>query len=116
MTIYTIFFINCSIVKPFWHSFCKWWQRISNATLSIQDIDIIFGTQSESTIGKCLNLLLIQAKKYIYDNKMNESKIISFYTFLQVVKNELNLEKSICEKNGKVYDFDNTFGFVLDNL
>ena len=110
------FFINCSDVIPFWHSFGKWWQRICTATLSIQDIDIIFGIQNETTTGKCLNFLLIQAKKFIYDNKLNESKIISFYSFLQIVKNELTLEKAICVKNGKGCDFDNIFGFVFDNL
>ena len=110
------FFIECDTVKPFWTSFRKWWKRISKNPKAISNIDIIFGTPSITQKDKCLNFLLIQSKKFINDNKLNETHIISFYIFLHLIKNELGVERSIAMKNGKMKQFECTFGFVFDNL
>ena len=110
------FFIECIHVKQFWDSFKIWWQRICNVTQTIRHNDIIFGFPNITTMDRCLNYLLIHAKKFIYDNKLNESKNISFYTFLNVIKNSLTLERSIAVKNEKLQDFENIFGSVFDNL
>ena len=110
------FFIECVHVQQFWDSFKLWWQRICNVTQTIRHTNIIFGFPNVTTKDRCLNYLLIQSKKFIYDNKLNESKIISFYTFLNVIKNSLTLEKSIAVKNGKLQDFEDIFGSVFDNL
>ena len=110
------FFIECDRVKPFWTSFRKWYKRISKNSLDISHTDIILGKQNITPNDKCLNYLLIQAKKFINDNKLNEAQIISFYTYLHLIKNELSIEHSIAMKNGKLKQFDCTFGFVFDNL
>ena len=110
------FFIECDTVKPFWTSFRKWWNRTSKNPQAISNIDILFGTQNITQNDKCLNFLLIQAKKFINDNKLNDTNIISFYIFLHLIKNELDVERSIAMKNGKMKKFECTFGFVFDNL
>ena len=109
------FFIECVHVKPFWISFKQWWKRCGDIQQTVSDVDILLG-YSTVTPNKCLNYLLIQAKKYIYDKKMNEIKVISFYSFLHHIKTELILEKSICDHNGNLNYFEATFGCVFNNL
>ena len=110
------FFIECVKVKPFWNSFNQWWHRISNMQQIFSDVNILFGVTSTTPIDKCFNFLLIQAKKYIYDKKLNDIEVISFYSFLHYIKNELILERSICVSRGRLNYFEVTFGFVLNNL
>ena len=111
----THFFIECANVKPFWNSFKQWWQRCGDTQQNVSDVDILLGF-STTTNKKCLNYLLIQAKKYIYDKKLNDIKVISFYSFLHYIKNELILEKSICDRNGNLNYFEVTFGCVFNDL
>ena len=110
------FFIDCKEVKSFWNSFKQWWHRISNIPQNFSDETILLGSSNAAPIDKCFNFLLIQAKKYIYDKKLNDIHYISFYSFLHYIKNELILEKSICARNGKLNYFELTFGSVYNNL
>ena len=103
-------------VRPFWNSFEKWWQRMGNGQYRLLDRHIFLGIPNVTPTDKCFNFLLIHAKKFINDCKLNESKIISFYIFLHYIKNQLLLEKSISTKNGNLQHFEVTFGMVLDSL
>ena len=109
-------FIECVRVKPFWNSFKLWWQRISDVPQKFSDINILLGLSNANSTDKCLNYLLIQAKKYINDRKLNEIQVKSFYSVLHFIKTELNLERSVCVRNGNLKYFDATFGTVFDNL
>jgi hypothetical protein len=110
------FFIECKQVKQFWISFSRWWQRICGISLTLTNANILFGVNNATATDNCINYLLIQAKKFIHDNKLNESNNISFYTFLHYIKNQLIVEKAICENNRQLQSFEGIFGIVFNNL
>ena len=110
------FFIECNQVKQFWISFSRWWQSICGISLPLTNANILFGVNNVTATDNCINYLLIQAKKFIHDNKLNDSNNISFYTYLHYIKNHLIVEKAIYENNRQLQSFEDMFGIVFNNL
>ena len=110
------FFIECTLVTLFWTSLNRWWKRLSNALYNISDTHILFGFFEKSPLNACLNFILILAKKFIHDCKMNEQKNISFFPFIKVLKIQLSLEEAICAAKGDLDNFNTTFGTIYENI
>ena len=110
------FFIGCRKVEPFWRSFKQWWQRFCSKPHNFTNTNILLGVNNTTQADKCFNYLLIQAKKFINDSKLNESKYISLYTFLHLIKNDLTIERLICVNNDNLKLFEDVFGIVFNNL
>ena len=108
------FFIECTLVTLFWTSLNRWWKRLSNALYNISDTHILFGFFEKSPLNACLNFILILAKKFIHDCKMN--KQFFFFPFIKVIKIQLSLEEAICAAKGDLDNFNTTFGTIYENI
>jgi hypothetical protein len=76
---------------------------------------ILFGSPGGDNMTTVLNYTLLQAKAYIYNNKINNNNTIDLYTFLINLKNKLKFEKNIHRNNNTPNKF-NKFNILYNNL
>ena len=110
------FFVQCNQVKYFWTALNRWWNRSTPTQTTyhnISELDIIFGIFNSEKYTSHLNFIILLAKKYIHDCKMT-TRPISFFSFLVLVRQELNFEKEICLGKGCEANF--TFNWILEQL
>ena len=116
------FLLHCHRTNHFWNSFRNWWNRISNIgivfphfTSNTDEINILFGFPGGTENGLVLNYCAWYAKYYIYLQKLNTQVNIDFYQSLPFLKQKLEIEKKINQKNNTENKF-NKFTNIYENL
>ena len=109
------FFIVCTECHNFWKALINWCENTAKIKYDWDNTDIMFGIGGSDPNAKTLNYIIILAKKYIHDQKLTNNKV-SFLSFLQLLKGELELEKLICLKQDKEPSFNKKWGDILENL
>jgi hypothetical protein len=98
------FFISCDKVRQFWRSLVKWWNNMGDIQINLLAFDIVesilFGYRQIDVIFKVLNFIFINAKYYIYVNRLYKDNNISLSEFLIILKHKLTVEKNICHIKG----------------
>ena len=111
------FFVSCSIVKPFWKDFNKWFANLFETKIYLHSPDILFGIPiiNDNDIIYILNFCILFAKSFIHSEKMKED-IPSFHIFRNKLKDRLIAEKFILQSQNKLEVFDQKWGEVLTSL
>ncbi len=118
------FLIYCDKAKQFWRSWVKWWLRISGVNLgslsSSKDNDevaqcLLFGLQGNSDVVLASNYCILNAKYYIYIQKLLHNNKIDFYNYLVQLKNKLQVEEICCTNENNSTRFKK-LEFILDSL
>ncbi len=118
------FLIYCDKAKQFWRSWVKWWLRISGVNLgslsSSKDNDevaqcLLFGLQGNSDVVLASNYCILNAKYYIYIQKLLHNNKIDFYNYLVQLKNKLQVEEICCTNENNSTQFKK-LEFILDSL
>ena len=113
------FFLYCPKARNFWHSFFKWWNRLSDVKIPSDynnlEENVLFGFLSDEDIFTVLNLCVLIAKFYLYKRKLFYDNSIDFYEYLYELKYRLQIEESICEKNNTTDNFKK-YLFIYENL
>ena len=110
------FFLHCPGAKSFWDSFFNWWNGISEVQFaSTTEEELLLGFICDGDIFKVLNYCVINAKFYMYKQKLFDNNKLGLYEFLMILKAKLNMEYGICKKNGTPEKFD-MFNFIYDIL
>ncbi len=76
---------------------------------------VIFGLYYDLTHFSTINYIILLGKMYIYRQKMNENTIYFNY-FLNELKFKLDIEKTICETNNTLTQFNKKWATILDSL
>ena len=106
---------QCIELQHFWTSFLTWWKNISNVNIKLHICDIIFcipNFNDDPTLN-CMNTLILFAKKYIYDMKLNEN-VISFTHFINLLKKKLDILRTLSRINDNYDTFITTWHVTLD--
>ena len=110
------FFLHCPGAKSFWDSFFNWWNGISEVQFaSTTEEELLLGFICDGDIFKVLNYCVINAKFYMYKQKLFDNNKLGLYEFLMILKAKLNMEYGICKKNGTPEKFD-IFNFIYEIL
>ena len=112
------FFIYCDRVHAFWVSFFKWWNRTSDVVITEEEniVEcILFGYPGHADIVNVLNFVTLQAKYYIYIQRLCQDNCIDLYNFLTILKHKLKMKKYSLDNNnhGKAFE---PFLFVYNAL
>jgi len=92
------FFLRCNVVEAFWKNFFNWWDNLGILKIILDEFieeSILFGFWSNLEAIKVLNYLILQAKFYIYRQRLFHENEIIFVHFLKIIKNKLEIEKFI---------------------
>jgi hypothetical protein len=115
------FFLLCENINLFWKTFNNWWYRLTKVNFTtisntnrLQQ-NILFGFINPEYNTTVLNYCILQAKYYIYINKLNKYNNICILDFLIHLKSKLNQEKYICETSNHMEKFEK-FQIILNNI
>ena len=110
------FLINCPPVIDFWESFVTWWNQLDYFKLRpLIEVNIILGFPNVTNEDTVLNYCLILAKQYIYSCKAHEQQLF-LLSFLQILKNKLNIEKEIHIQRSTLTKFYSSWGYLQESL
>jgi len=102
--------VECEVIKPIWTQIQQWLFHKTNQIFPITKQEIIFGiTNREHPV---FNAIFILAKRYIL-GCMQHSEFPSLYSFTQKVKDYLNIERCISQKNYKLQIFMNRWNIFV---
>jgi exonuclease III len=116
------FFYHCPNTKEFWKFTLKWIESIIN--IKIRDTNfteecIIFGIPltypSPKEMISVYNYCILYAKHYIYIKKMNKINTFDLYSLKIQIKEALEIERKICQRNNEISKF-NKFDVLLSQL
>ncbi len=109
------FFLFCPQVRQFWQSFFTWWSKLTNVQFdNILEECLLFGFQESGDLFQALNFCTLNAKYYIYRQRLNKNNI-DLYEFLIELKYKLKIEQNVCIQNNTTKAFDK-FLFIYENL
>ncbi len=111
-------FISCPNNKILWKSWFTWWNRLSKTDISKYDNAeecILLGLGGKEDFIHALNFSILIAKQYIYYQLLTNENKIDFLSYLPILKNKLQIEKLLCEKENNHYKF-NKFKFIFEDL
>ena len=109
------FLFACTPVRIFWSQLESWWNNVSNCPVVLTEKHVIFGLYYDLKYFTSINYVLLLGKMYIYRQKMQE-KELSFKYFLHELKNRLMIEKSICESNNGLLEFNRKWESIIEIL
>ncbi len=113
------FMLYCLKVKEFWNSFFLWWNRMSDFRIAYnyEDIEesILFGFQPKGNTFEVLNFCILQAKYYIYIQRMFKDNKVDLYDFLSILKYKLRIEKHTLAESEKCNEFIK-YEFIYNSL
>ena len=111
----THYIYSCNAVLPFWNTFERWWNRMTNETKKIDKKMVILGDFVEKKQNTRLNACLLIAKWYIYVEKLNDNQIF-VYKFLCHIKNKIRIEKIIYTKKDNITKFLEVWGQIEEYI
>ena len=106
---------ECEPVRSFWASIEKWWNEVSTCPVVLSKKHVIFGIHYDLTYYGAVNYVILFGKMYIYRQKMN-SKNLCIDFFINELKFKIELEKTMCKKNGNLSMFNQKWYSVKEEL
>jgi hypothetical protein len=105
------FFLQCSNTKNLWYMILNWWNSLDIIKIELFSHDLseclLFGFPIKDPIFNLLNLICLNVKWYIYQQKaLGKNERINLTSFLPRLKNKLNIEERIFEKYKKDKELD----------
>ena len=98
----------CDKIKRYWLHLLKWWNGISEIKINIESWDLLectlFGFHIDHEQIFTLNWIVMNAKAYIYKQRLNNNNNICFVNFLIKLKQKVIIEKEIEMMYGKKQD------------
>jgi hypothetical protein len=109
----THYFYNCVDTKNFWSSLQNWLNNMEGEHILItKDIAIIGITcKGKEMMNACLQL----ARWYIYTERLKQ-KSTFLYRFLCFLKYKVKIEKTICQKNNQMTQYEKTWQKIEEHL
>ena len=107
------YIFSCNLVKNMWSQIETWWNSISDCKIVLTKKHVILGFYYDLKHFSGINYIILLAKMYIYSQKMNK-KDVSFNTFLLIVKNQLMIEKIICEHNNTIVSYNKKWKNIIE--
>jgi exonuclease III len=99
------FLLQCERVNKFWFQLLKWWNNLNLIKIDHYSVDLteclLFGFPIRDVLFEMLNLICLNAKWYIYKNKLKMNNKISLIGFLPVLKEKLIVECKIQQRERK---------------
>ena len=92
----------CSFTQTFWNEVFSWFRSTVNYNRSHTLHLIIFGTNTD----KILNLILLLGKLYIYNTKMNNSRLLlrNFKSFVNIYYRATLYTANLCDNTAKKFN------------
>ena len=98
-------FFDCPNTKSFWAQLTEWIKGVTDISVPLSKVDVLFGVPLYDTFMTCLNFIVLYAKSHIHKYKLkNEEPFLLDY--LVELKNEIDMERLILTTNGKKETFD----------
>ena len=91
------FFVECLYVKNFWETLFEWLNQNLGYTLTVDVKLIIMGFHGFDDTTIVQNFIILLAKYYIYTKRINDIYVLNLSSFKALLKQKLDIEKSICE-------------------
>ncbi len=76
---------------------------------------VLFGFSGNDNLTQVLNYCMIYTKYYIYIQRLFDNNNLELYTYLSLLKYNLNIEYEICKNNNRADKFER-FLFIHDKL
>merc|ERR1711947_4585 len=92
------FFYLCEYVNNFWKNLFDWLNNSLNFHLAMNEEKILFGIDEENDRTFVVNYIILHAKFFIYNNRVNNNHTLSLFSFKCQLKQKLEIEKIITIK------------------
>jgi hypothetical protein len=99
------FLFECPCVVPFWNSFMRWWNNMTDKKLFLDKRSALTGFMGKIDNIQTLNACLLFAKWHVYQCKLNASEVF-YYKFLGELKYTLDIERIIAIKTDKLRQYN----------
>jgi hypothetical protein len=112
------YLMKCDETATIWRQLTRWWQGLTNQEIVLNIADIIIGLtkRTENIIMRDqLNDIIMTSKWKIHANKQ-QKEVTCFYQILHNIKNMLNIQKFIANKNHTLHKYEQKWGEVEDYL
>ena len=105
-------FISCPQASSFWYKFQSWYSTVSNASLLLSELEVLFGITRPCTHRLTLNHLIILGKYFLYINALNNTMFV-FNDFILLVQDKIEIEKYIAATSNGEREFQQKWKFLL---
>lgn len=107
------FFFYCQKVTVFWAALCNWFSQQTDLRLDqVTCQEFLFGLPKEAACSKITNVILLNAKFYIYRQKLYHMSLLDITAFLKEFRYKLKMEEHVCHLEGKANKFRPWKGIV----
>ena len=96
------FFFNCEYVTQFWNLFAAWFWAVYDKyvpRLRLREMSIIFGIASVDDVMFVLNYCLLNAKYYIYRQRIQNINNLDIQAYKSEIRYKLNIERIIASNS-----------------
>ena len=111
-------FYYCNDIKLFWNSFHNWWSQTCKKCIYVQALtakQVVLGITEKVCHKPQLNYIILLAKWYIFRSKYL-GEACFFIEYLSELKNNLESERVIYNKNNKHILFIEMWQEIYNNL
>ena len=112
----THYLIDCPNTKIIWQQLSRWWIEVTNEEVKLSNMDIILGLAGRTEKLKMkeqLDEIITSTKWRIHANKQL-GETTCFYQILLNIKNMLQIQKLIANKNQKLHNYEDKWGSIED--
>ncbi len=109
------YFYACTSVQNFWVELENWWNNNNTCPVVLTQTHVIFGIYYDLKYFECINYIILFAKMFIYKRKLNKCQVL-FKEFKKVLKNRLDIEKTIYASNNNIPCFNKKWLATLNSL
>jgi len=95
-------FHDCQLVLDFWKMLSQWISNKIDINIPIDKRSILFGIPKKH--AKVINWLIINIKQYIYNMKMQETRL-NIYALQNILQSKMYSEKYILLKNCRYKEY-----------
>ena len=81
--------VCCDVIHHFWLKAVEWWNHQSGDNYSVNDLDILYGYNPETTKTNSFNYYILLGKRHIFLQRL-EFKAPNLFSFLDLVKIQRN--------------------------
>ena len=90
---------NCFVLKPLWEYILNKYLSVIDVNINLCVKNVIFGLPEMSQTSVLINHIILIAKRYVYECKLNKTRA-HVNTFNRRLKSVMNVERKIAFENG----------------
>ena len=91
----------CDVIHHFWLKAVEWWSHQSGDNYSVNDLNILYSYNPETTKTNSFDYYILQGKRHIFLQRL-EFKAPNLFHFLDLVKNKILVLRSIFQSKGQI--------------